>query len=170
MNSWWWQRSRQAVRHVTARVSAGELAALHGWLTPEQMGLFLTMPPADRRHGLDVVAALDAAGHDDPDLRLAGLLHDVAKGPSVRLWHRVAWSVGERYGSRVKGALGALPGFAEPFERLRDHADRSAELALAAGCSARTAALIRAQVGPLDPASGIDARLGEALRLADEAN
>jgi hypothetical protein len=68
------------------------------------------------------------------------------------------------------GRAGALPGFAEPFGRLRDHADHSAELALTAGCSARTAALIRAQVGPLDPASGVDPRLGEALRLADEAN
>ncbi len=170
MSSWWWQRSRQAVRHVTARVSADELAALGSWLTPEQLQLFLTMPPADRRHGLDVVAALGAAGHDDPDLRLAGLLHDVAKGPSVRLWHRVAWSLGERYGARVRGVMGTLPGFAQPFERLRDHADRSAELALAAGCSPRTAALIRAQVAPLDPASGVDPRLGEALRLADEAS
>jgi len=170
VNSWWWQRSRQALRHVTARVSAGELATLRGWLTTEQLRLFLTMPPADRRHGLDVVATLDAAGYHDPDLRLAGLLHDVAKGPTVRLWHRVAWSLGEHYGTRVRGTLGALPGFAAPFERLRDHADRSAELALAAGCSAHTAALIRAQVGPLDPASGVDAHLGEALRLADEAN
>ena len=170
MSSWWWQRSRQAVRHVTARVSARELASLGGWLTPAQLRLFLTMPPADRRHGLDVVAALDAAGHRDPDLRLAGLLHDVAKGPSVRLWHRVAWSLGEHYGARVHHGLAALPGFAQPFERLRDHADRSAELALAAGCSARTAALIRAQMGRLDPASGVDPRLGEALRLADEAN
>ena len=43
-------------------------------------------------------------------------------------------------------------------------------MALAAGCSVRTAALIRAQAGPLDPASGVDPRLGEALHLADEAN
>ena len=170
MNSWWWQRSRQAVRHVTARVSEGELAALGSWLTPDQMRLFLTMPRADRRHGLDVARALDAAGHRDPDLRLAGLLHDVAKGPTVHLWHRVAWSLGERYGPRVRGSLGALPGFAGPFGRLQDHADRSAQMALAAGCSARTAALIRAQAGPLDPASGVDPRLGEALHLADEAN
>jgi len=170
VSSWWWQRSRQAVRHVTARVPADEVAALGSWLTPDQLRLFLTMPRADRRHGLDVVAALDAAGHRDPDLRLAGLLHDVAKGPRVRLWHRVAWSLGERYGARVRGGFAALPGFAEPFERLRDHADRSAELAVAAGCSPRTAALIRAQAAPLDPASGVDPHLGEALRLADEAN
>ncbi|MFI5261926.1 MAG: hypothetical protein ACHQZR_05185 [Candidatus Limnocylindrales bacterium] len=169
MASWWWHRSRQAVRHLAARVSPAERAALARWLTPAQLALFDAMPRADRRHGLDVVAALAAAGHDDPDLRLAGLLHDAAKGPTVRLWHRVAWSLGERYGDGVRARLEGLPGFAAPFDRLRHHADRSAELALASGCSARVAALIRAQAGPLDPSSGVDPRLGEALRLADDA-
>jgi hypothetical protein len=170
VRSWWWQRSRQAVRHVTARVSGAELADLATWLTPAQLRLFLTMPRADRRHGLDVAAALAAAGYDDPDLRLAGLLHDVAKGPDVRLWHRVAWSLGERYGATMRAPMTRLPGFAVALERLRHHAARSAELALAAGCSPRTAALIRAQVAPLDPASGVDPRLREALLLADDAN
>ncbi|HTS15360.1 MAG TPA: hypothetical protein VMH24_06815 [Candidatus Sulfotelmatobacter sp.] len=147
-----------------------ELAALGRWLSPAQLALFRTMPRADQRHGLDVVSALAAAGYDEPDLRLAGLLHDVAKGPTVRLWHRVAWSLGERYGPGVGDRLAALPGFAAPFDRLRHHAARSAELALAAGCSPRVAALIRAQAGPLDPASGVDPRLGEALRLADDAS
>jgi len=169
MSGWWWQRSRQAVRHALARVSPAERLALARWLAPGQLALFESMPRADQRHGIDVVAALAAAGHDDPDLRLAGLLHDAAKGPTVRLWHRVAWSLGERYGGRVGDRFAALPGFAAPFERLRQHAERSAELALAAGCSARVAALIRAQAGPLDPASGVDPSLGEALRLADDA-
>jgi hypothetical protein len=169
MASWWWQRSRQAVRHVVARVSPSERTALGTWLSPAQLALFDTMPAADQRHGLDVVAALTAAGHEDPDLRLAGLLHDAGKGSTVRLWHRVAWSLGQRYGDGVRAALEVAPGFAGPFDRLRHHADRSAELALAAGCSWRAAALIRGQPGPLDPALGVDPRLGEALRLADDA-
>ena len=36
VRSWWWQRSRQAVRHVTARVPAAELADLASSLTPAQ--------------------------------------------------------------------------------------------------------------------------------------
>jgi hypothetical protein len=47
---------------------------------------------------------------------------------------------------------------------LRDHAARSAELAQAAGCTPRTADLIRDQAEPADPVAG------EALRLADEAS
>jgi len=57
-----------------------------------------------------------------------------------------------------------LPGFARDLERLRTHAQSSAELATAAGCPARTVELIRYQGAPRDP------EFGELLRLADEAN
>ena len=57
-----------------------------------------------------------------------------------------------------------LPGWAGTLDRLRDHAELSAELAAAAGCSARTVELIRHQADPVEPAAG------ELLRLADEAN
>lgn len=170
MAGWWAGKTRQAVRYLTARVGAGERQQLERWLSPEQLRLFDSMHRADRRHGLDVVAALRAAGHDDPNLLLAGLFHDAAKGPAVGFWHRVAWSLAERYGARVRRAGTALPGFRAAFERLDVHAERSADLAIAAGCGARTAALIRAQAGDLDPEAGIDPGLGEALRLADEAS
>ena len=50
------------------------------------------------------------------------------------------------------------------LERLRTHAETSAALAAAAGCSPRTVELIRHQDAPTDP------EFGELLRLADEAN
>ncbi|HET7676723.1 MAG TPA: hypothetical protein VFK38_02645 [Candidatus Limnocylindrales bacterium] len=155
---------RQTWRHLTGRVSTAERAALASWLSPDQLALFEAMHPADQRHGLDVVAHLRAAGHDDRELLLAGLFHDAAKGPSVGLWQRIAWSLGERYGAWAWRLAGLLPGFSDAFERLRDHAERSARFALAAGCSARTAELIRRQA-----ASDSD-RAVEALRLADQAS
>lgn len=165
MAGWWAGKARQFTRHLTGRVEPAERRALGAWLSREQLRLFDAMHPADQRHGLDVVATLRRTGHgDDRELLLAGLLHDAAKGPTVGLWHRVAWSLGEHYGPRVEGALARLPGFRAPFARLRHHAERSAELALAAGCSPRTAALIHDQSQPSDPISG------EALRLADEAS
>jgi hypothetical protein len=144
-------------------VAPSERAELAAWLTSAQLGLFDAMPAADRRHGLDVVATLRSSGASDPDLLVAGLLHDAGKGPTVGLWHRVAWSLGERYGSWVWRLVRPLPGFAAALERMRDHAECSADLARSAGCSPRTVELIRHQAAPEDGD-------GAVLRLADEAN
>jgi len=162
--SWWGSKARQLGRHVAARVRPVERAALAEWLTPAQLALFDGMPVADRRHGLDVVAALRAAGVADRDLHVAGLFHDAGKGRSIRLWHRVAWSLGERLGPRVHGAAARLPGGADAMARLRDHPARSAELAAAVGCSARTVALVGGTA-----AVGDEAALA-ALHAADEAS
>jgi hypothetical protein len=161
---WWTTKARQAARHLTGRVSDRERAELDAWLTEPQRRLFVSMHRADQRHGLDVVARLRADGFDDPDLLLAGLLHDCSKGRGVHLVHRVAWSLGERYGDAVLDACAWLPGFRAAFARLARHADDSARLALEAGCGDRTAALIRHQSDPHDPVAGA------ALRLADEAS
>jgi hypothetical protein len=162
--SFWVAKVRQFRTHLTARVSPDERGALAAWLTPAQLALFDGMHVADRRHGLDVVATLRAGGTTDPELLLAGLLHDCAKGPGVGVLPRIAWSLGEAWGPWVVSLAGRVPGFGEPLERLRDHAERSADLANRAGCSPRTVELIRHQADPVEPAAG------ELLRLADEAN
>jgi hypothetical protein len=162
MGSWWGGKVRQAVGYLRAGVPLSEREALAGWISGEQLALFDSMHVADQRHGLDVVATLRAAGHDDPELLLAGLLHDAGKGPDTGLLSRVSWSLGERYGPWVWQVGGVMPALERGYARLRDHAVRSAELALAAGCSPRTAALIREQAHPADAS-------GRALLLADEA-
>jgi hypothetical protein len=162
--SWWAGKVRRFGRYFTGRISAKERADMASSLSRPQLDLFDSMHPADQRHGLDVVAALRAQGHAQPDLLLAGLLHDCGKGRGLRVWHRVAWSLGERYGARLERAFERLPSFRAAFATMRDHAARSAELAAAAGCSAATVELIRNQAEPIDPV------LGRALLLADQAN
>lgn len=162
--SWWGSKVRQLGRHVTARVTPVERAALAEWLTPTQLALFDGMPVADRRHGLDVLAALGAEAGRDDDLRLAALFHDAGKGRSIRLWHRVAWSLGELLGPWVHRLAARLPGGADAMARLGDHGERSAELARAVGCPPRAVALIRGEVGPVDAAALA------ALHAADEAS
>lgn len=164
MAGWWATKTRQATRHAFGRVRPEECALLATELSESQLALFGSMHRADQRHGLDVAATLRADGQDDPELLLAALLHDCSKGPDVRLPHRVAWSLGERYGERVLAIFERLPGFSVALTRLRDHAEDSASLALAAGCSQRTAELIRHQSHPVDPDAGL------ALQLADEAS
>jgi len=167
--AWWATKVRQFRAHLTARVGVTERGQLEGWVPPVLLGLFDAMPVADRRHGLDVVGSLRAAGGgDDPELLLAGLLHDCGKstanGRGIGLLPRVAWSLGEALGPWAIRLAHHLPGFGPALDQLRDHAERSAELVVAAGGSARTAGLIRDQDGrPAD-------RAGELLRLADEAN
>ncbi len=163
MPSWWADKTRQVGAHVRARVSDAERRQLEAWLTADQIALFDAMHVADRRHGLDVVAHLRSAGASDPDLLVAGLLHDCAKGDTGVL-PRIVFSLGQRYGRWIWRVGGSVPNWSSALERLRIHAVASADLAAAAGCSAGTVALIRHQDAPVDPIAG------EQLRLADEAS
>jgi hypothetical protein len=144
-------------------VSARERDGLASWLSEPQLVLFDSMHVADRRHGLDVVTTLRTDGVTDPDVLIAGLLHDAAKGDTGVL-PRIAFSLGQRYGRWIWGSAAVVPGWRVAIGRLETHAEASAGLAEAAGCSLRTVALIRDQDAPRDP------EFGELLRLADEAN
>jgi hypothetical protein len=159
-------RVGQFFGHVTARVAPAEAAVADRILPPGGRELFAAMPIADRRHALDVVARLLQAGHDEPELLGAALLHDAAKGRRMRLWHRVAGVLLERVAPRLLARLASPDprSWRHPFHLYLHHAALSADLALAAGCSARTAAFIR---GPV--ATG-DVPLAAALHAADEAS
>ncbi len=144
-------------------MAPAERSELATWISPTQLALFESMHPADRRHGLDVVASLRAAGVVSNEALLAGLLHDAGKG-RTGVWPRVAYSLGDRYGHWIWRVAALLPGFGTAHERLHTHAELSAGLAATAGCPPRTVELIRNQEAALDP------EFGALLRLADEAN
>src|SRR5262245_12148574 len=157
--SWWANKVRQFRSHVRARVAASERDGLVAWLTPEQLALFDAMHVADRRHGLDVVATLRADAVTEPDVLVAGLLHDAGKG-DTGVGPRIAYSLGQRYGRGVWRTASIVPGWGAALRRLETHAASSALLAEAAGCSPRTVALIRGQDAPRD------AEFGELVGLA----
>jgi hypothetical protein len=161
--SWWAAKVRQFRAHLRAQVGVDERQALDGWTTRAQAALFDSMHVADRRHGLDVVATLRGEGINDAEVLLAGLLHDAAKGETGVL-PRIVHSLGQAWGGWVPRLARLVPGTGPALDRLRTHAEVSAGLAAAAGCSPRTVELIRWQEAPRDP------EFGERLRLADEAN
>ncbi|MBI3745882.1 MAG: hypothetical protein HY264_05045 [Chloroflexi bacterium] len=161
--AWWTGKLRQARVHLRARVSDAERHELEAWLSPRQAAIFDAMTVADRRHGLDVVAALRAGGVEATDALVAGLLHDAGKGQTGFL-PRVIHSLGQAYGTWIPASARRLPGLGAPLDRLATHPEASARLAEAAGCSLRTVELIRWQEAPRDP------EYGESLRLADEAS
>lgn len=161
--SWWAAKVRQFRAHVRASVGSAERAELTTWLSPAQLRMFDAMHVADRRHGLDVVATLRADGVTDPEVLLAGLFHDAGKG-HTSVVPRIVYSLGQAYGAWVWRLASLVPRLGPGVHRLRGHADASAQLATAAGCSERTVDLIRHQDAPIDPVAG------RQLQLADEAN
>jgi len=138
----------------------------HRILPPTARPLFDRMPVADRRHALDVVGRLTAAGRDDPDMLVAALLHDCAKGRQMRLWHRVAGVLLEAASPAALERLASADArsWRHPFHLYLHHGDLSADAAAAAGCSPRAVALIRGA------AAEADASLAAAFKAADEAS
>jgi hypothetical protein len=157
-------RVRQVARHLRARVAPDELELVRRILSPSAAALFDGMPVADQRHALDVATRLLAGGADDPDVLAAALLHDVAKGHRMRLWHRVWGVLLQAAAPRLLQRL-ASPNprsWRYPVHLHLHHAAMSAEAARAAGCSDRCAAFIRG-ISP-------EMLLQSALNAADEAS
>ena len=152
--------------HVRARVAPEEEALARRVLPVTAWPLFETMPVADRRHGLDGVRRLLAAGADEPELLAAALLHDAAKGQRMRLWHRIAGVLLEAAAPAVLRRLASRNerSWRHPFHLYLHHAELSADMARHAGCSARTAAFIR---GTVDAG---DTQLLRTLEAADDAS
>jgi putative nucleotidyltransferase with HDIG domain len=107
---------------------------------------------ADARHAERTVAILRALGADD-ELVTAGLLHDIAKPPATRLWHRVAGVLLARAAPRVRRELARGD---STFARYLDHARLGAEEARRQGASDRVVFLI---AGHHSPPRSDDARL-----------
>ena len=158
-------RVAQFVSHLTARVGADERATARRVLPSGTWPLFEAMPVADQRHALDVAQRLLDRGLDDPDLLSAALLHDVAKGVRLRLWHRVGGVLLAAIAPRRLRTMAAQrPAEANPWYVFVHHAALSASAARAAGASERTARFISGE-----PAEA-DAQLAAALHAADEAS
>ena len=152
--------------HVRARVEPEELALVRRVLPAGGVALFESMAVADRRHGLDVAEKLLRAGHDDPDLLAAAILHDAAKGRRMRLWHRIAGVLLEALAPSVLRRLAdpSPASWRHPLHLYLHHEPMSAELATSAGCSPRLSGFITGET--TDP----DAPLLRALKAADDAS
>lgn len=126
-------RVAQFVAAIRAEVSAAEKALVRQLLTPGEQQLFAQMPTYDQRHCLDVYQTLVQAGHHDPLLLRAAIIHDCGKvdddgRPMALGWYVLATLIKRipaLYLALAKDGLG-------PFRPLRvyaEHAWRGADMA-----------------------------------------
>ena len=118
---------------------------------------FATGDDGDRRHAERTAEILRSLGAGE-ELVLAGLLHDVAKPPRTRLWHRIA-------GVLLPASLRRRLARGEStLARYLDHARRGADEARRLGASPRVVALIERHHEP--PVTGEERLLHRADREA----
>jgi hypothetical protein len=166
-------RVRQFLQAAGARLQPEDAEEVRRYLSPAAVELYQAMPRYDQQHALQVLRALQSRGHTDPDLLAAALLHDVGKtvrqAGALRLWHRVAVVLMRAFRPGLLERIGEdRPGsWRQPFYVQQQHAALGAELAQAAGCSARTAELILYHE---DRTSQQPDPLLVALRAADDVN
>jgi hypothetical protein len=166
-------RVGQLFRALTARVSDEEVRRATRALTPEAQTLFRRQAAQDQRHVLAVCRALRRAGHTNPHLLAAALLHDAGKAATrLSVIHRSVIVLLGRFAPALLTRLSrGEPGWwNRPFAIHARHAEIGAHWAEEAGCSALAVALIRRHEE--EPTGGLteEGRLLAALQAADDAN
>ena len=121
---------------------------------------YLAVQRGDERHAERTAEILRRDGAD-PDLILAGLLHDRAKPDGTRLWHRIAAVLVDAVAPPLRGRYARGTG---TFALYLDHARRGAELARLEGRSDRVVGLIARHHQP--PSTKDERRLARADREA----
>jgi hypothetical protein len=153
--------------------------------TEAQRALFHRMPPNDQRHALAVARTLQQAGHTQPALMQAALLHDVAKSMGQPLIHRVLIVLLEAFWPAALVRLSRWPAPTSPIDpaTLRTvsrwrrpfvihawHPEIGAIWATQAGCDALAVQLILHHPSPPLDFTPQHASLLKALQWADNQN
>jgi hypothetical protein len=174
-------RVGQFLRALTARVPGGEVEQAMRVLTPEAQGLFRRQATQDQRHALAVYRTLYQAGHTDPELLAAALLHDVGKAAAqLPAWQRAIIVLLDRFAPRLlarlsqgepqRYALSRLGSWCYAFVVHARHPEAGARWAQEAGCSPLTVALIRRHQDRLTSFEIEGDQLLTALQAADSLN
>jgi hypothetical protein len=137
-------------------------------LPPDMLALFGRMPVEDRRHGLEVLARLEAGGAQDPVLLQAALLHDVGKAEAgVGLVHRVARVALRGLCPPLWRWLSQTPtGWRRPFWAVANHPARGAAWVASLGADPALERLIRHHEAALPEDGSDDADIDRQRALA----
>lgn len=134
-------------------------------LSPNLIALFRRMTPSEQAHSLAVMQRLQSAGHRDPDLLAAALLHDTGKVCApLSAWERAQIVLGKQFfpGAAKRWGEGEGRGLRRPFVVAARHADWGADLVSIAGASAQTVDLVRRHQDSSPPRDTLLAALQQA--------
>lgn len=156
-------------------------AALHevaAILSEPELALFQRHSPEDQRHSYRVFCTLRAAGHTQPDLLAAALLHDVGKiRLPLSIWERSLIVLVQFLLPRqaVAWGQGGANGWRRPFVLKARHPAWGAEMARAAGSRPLTVSLIYYHQSTLSSPevvalSTTEVKLLGCLQWADDQN
>lgn len=152
---------------VAQPLPAGYHTTIQKHLSPAEYQLFLRFSHTDQWHSYRVMQTLRTAGHDDPALLVAALLHDVGK-TKLRLfiWERVVIVLlGKLFpGRAIAWGQGEPKGWRKPFVIKEQHPLWSAEMAHAAGSDPEAIRLMRLHQSTPEP----DDELLKLLQWADD--
>ena len=168
-------RIRQFWWNITAEPLPEQLQQeIRNVLSPAESELFGRFQPTDQWHAYRVYRSLQDAGHHQPDLLAAALLHDVGKTKvHLSVWDRTITVIADRLMPQKASGCGQgdLQSWKRPFVVRSCHAQWGAEMAQSARSSALTINLIRRHQDPLPqlPQSAEDERL-RLLQWADDLN
>jgi hypothetical protein len=135
------------------------------------------MAPNDQRHSVNVYATLRQTEHDQTDLLVAALLHDVGKSAGrIWLWQRTLIVLLQRWAPGLltwlsRGASQTqAPWWRKGFVINRLHPELGARWAVNVGCTPTTVALIRRHQERLQSITSDQDRLLATLQWADGEN
>jgi putative nucleotidyltransferase with HDIG domain len=142
-----WYRIKQFWRAWFApELTGAQREAVQSQLTAPEYALFCRFDGGEQWHSYQVMCTLKAAGHIEPDLLAAALLHDVGKTQSpLSVWDRSLIVVMKKAapGKTAVWGQGSLSGWQRPFVVKAQHPEWGAQMAEAAGSSQGVVSLIR---------------------------
>ena len=182
-------RVGQFLQALIARVPEEETEKAIRLLEPEARGLFRRQAIQDQHHALAVYQTLHRAGHTNPQLLAAALLHDAGKAAGrLSAWQRAVIVLLDRFAPHLLGHLSrehvqghAQSGSAELTEVVprswrrhfavhTRHPEIGALWAQEAGCAPLTVALIRRHQERRPDRQGEENEFLVALQAADGRN
>ncbi len=143
-------------------------------MSAQELALFDRFSLNDQWHSYRVMKMLQAAGHTQPALLVAALLHDVGKTKlSLSIWQRSLIVLVSLLlpGQAAVWGQGEAVGWQRPFVVKAQHPAWSAEMAAAAGSLPQAIVLMRRHQDPIDPNdTSEEAALLRLLQWADDQN